>query len=255
VLVVDDSAMSRKMLLKTLKANGHTCEEAEDGKQAVEKVKADLDKFHVILMDFVMPVMDGPDATKAIRDLGYTRPIIGCTGNTLEMDLKRFRDSGCKYVIGKPFENALFYTYMSDHEAAESGRSNGSDAPDVVPVSASADASPRHRHATMSVLANAAHIATRWRSSGKGVSPSPLMNDAGTGMLVSAVPSRCVTPAGSADHGVVRSGERRPHASSPGPPEVAVSGVPSRNVSGLEARDSEDVLAAAGAGPAGKTSP
>ena len=104
--------------MQTLKADGHTCEEAEDGKVAVEKVAAaDLDKFHVILMDFVMPVMDGPDATKAIRDLGYTRPVIGCTGNTLEMDLKRFHASGCNGVIGKPFVLDLFYQYMEEHAA------------------------------------------------------------------------------------------------------------------------------------------
>ena len=36
--------------------------------------------------------MDGPTATKAIRELGYTGPIIGCTGNTLDMDLDRFFD-------------------------------------------------------------------------------------------------------------------------------------------------------------------
>ena len=58
VLVVDDSAMTRKMLLKTLRAKGHTCEEAEDGQIAVEKVKKKLaatgtEPLHdVVLMDF-----------------------------------------------------------------------------------------------------------------------------------------------------------------------------------------------------------
>ena len=81
------------MLMKTLEAVGHTCEEAEDGQIAVNKVKEKgLNVYAAILMDFVMPVMDGPDATKAIRDLGYTAPIIGCTGNTLDMDLQRFKE-------------------------------------------------------------------------------------------------------------------------------------------------------------------
>ena len=64
-------------------------------------------------MDFVMPVMDGPDATKAIRSLGYTLPIIGCTGNTLDGDLQRFKDNGCDKVLGKPFDLALFHSYMT----------------------------------------------------------------------------------------------------------------------------------------------
>ena len=64
------------------------------------------------MMDFVMPVMDGPDATKAIRDLGYNGPVIGCTGNTLDFDIKRFKDSGCDRIIGKPFQIKFFYQFM-----------------------------------------------------------------------------------------------------------------------------------------------
>ena len=55
VLVVDDSALSRKMLIKTLTAIGHTCDEAEDGQMAVNKVKENgLTTYNVILMDFIM---------------------------------------------------------------------------------------------------------------------------------------------------------------------------------------------------------
>ena len=58
--------------------------------------------------------MDGPDATKAIRDLGYNAPIIGCTGNTLDFDLERFKECGCERVIGKPFQLELFHQYMEE---------------------------------------------------------------------------------------------------------------------------------------------
>lgn len=89
LLVVDDSRLNRKMLLKCLKADGHTCWEAEDGLQAIAMVKnrIHLDDgelcvpYDAILMDFVMPNMDGPEATKEIRALGYRGLIFGVTGN------------------------------------------------------------------------------------------------------------------------------------------------------------------------------
>jgi signal transduction histidine kinase/CheY-like chemotaxis protein len=89
ILVVDDSRLSRKMLMKCLKAEGYNCTEAEDGLDALVKVKERIrcgngekgQPFDIILMDFVMPNMDGPTATKEIRTLGYTAPIFGVTGN------------------------------------------------------------------------------------------------------------------------------------------------------------------------------
>ena len=80
-------------MIKTLNAVGHTCDEAEDGAIAVDKIREKgLNAYDAILMDFVMPVMDGPAATKVIRSLSFVRPIIGCTGNTLDMDVQRFHD-------------------------------------------------------------------------------------------------------------------------------------------------------------------
>ena len=89
LLVVDDSRLNRKMLLKCLRAEEHQCYEAGDGLEAIDMVKKRLDLFNrregklfdAILMDFVMPNMDGPTATKEIRALGYTGLIFGVTGN------------------------------------------------------------------------------------------------------------------------------------------------------------------------------
>jgi signal transduction histidine kinase/CheY-like chemotaxis protein len=88
ILVVDDSRLNRKMLLRCLRADGHVCSEAADGLEAVMAVREKIDyanggqgrPFDVILMDFVMPNMDGPTATKEIRAMGYTAPIFGLTG-------------------------------------------------------------------------------------------------------------------------------------------------------------------------------
>ena len=89
VLVVDDSRLNRKMLLKFLLKNGNVCTEAEDGLEAIERVKERIDfangscgkPYDAILMDFIMPNMDGPTATKHLRSMGYTGLIFGVTGN------------------------------------------------------------------------------------------------------------------------------------------------------------------------------
>ena len=84
ILVVDDSPLNRKMLSKLLKSKGHAIDVADNGQQGVDKVKQEADagrNYDVILMDFVMPVMDGPTATRAIRAMRIRTPIFGLTGN------------------------------------------------------------------------------------------------------------------------------------------------------------------------------
>ena len=89
VLIVDDSRLNRKMLSKCLRSDGHSCTEAEDGFEAIKVVEERMESvdrgeskmFDVILMDFIMPNLDGPGATRQIRAMGYTGPIFGVTGN------------------------------------------------------------------------------------------------------------------------------------------------------------------------------
>ena len=89
LLVIDDSPVNCKMLMKCLKAVGHSCVSGSDGLMAIAMVKERIDyanggnrrPYDAILMDFMMPNMDGPSATKIIRSMGYTAPILGLTGN------------------------------------------------------------------------------------------------------------------------------------------------------------------------------
>lgn len=112
ILIVDDSNLNRKLLCKVLKSSGYSCEEAADGLCAVDKVKSKMasksGNYDVILMDFVMPNMDGPAATQIIRTLGYTGPIFGLTGNALSSDMKFFTDHGANAVLAKPFDFTTF---------------------------------------------------------------------------------------------------------------------------------------------------
>ena len=115
VLVVDDSLMNRKMLASLLKSVGHTCDQAVDGLKAVEAVRTKRDsgsKYDAILMDFVMPNMEGPAATAEIRALGIDWPIFGLTGNGMEADIQTFLKAGANKVFVKPMYIEDFETTM-----------------------------------------------------------------------------------------------------------------------------------------------
>jgi CheY-like chemotaxis protein len=118
VLIVDDSALNRKMMRRYFTACGHTCYEATDGKHAVSMVKERMSNrygkrsFDAVLMDFVMPVMDGPSACKAVRSIGYKGLIFGVTGNYRERDVEFFVSSGADVVLSKPFDTDKFQQCM-----------------------------------------------------------------------------------------------------------------------------------------------
>jgi CheY-like chemotaxis protein len=63
---------------------------------------ARIRKFDIILCDSIMPEMNGPDAVRKIREMGFTQPIIGITGNAQEEDIREFMDHGvdkvCKHI-------------------------------------------------------------------------------------------------------------------------------------------------------------
>ena len=107
VLVVDDSATNRRLLLRWLRNRGHICEEAVDGVEAVEMVTnrmSDGKPIDCILMDYEMPRMNGPNATGAIRKMGCDSFVVGISGNVLPEDVALFRNHGANAVLPKPVQ-------------------------------------------------------------------------------------------------------------------------------------------------------
>ena len=116
-LIVDDSYLNRKMIARLLQQRSFVIFEACDGAEAVDSVSKSMRSlagehptlsYDVILMDFVMPIMDGPTATKQIRALGYRGVIIGVTGNALPDDISTFLASGADVVMTKPINIETF---------------------------------------------------------------------------------------------------------------------------------------------------
>ena len=98
ILVVDDDMAMRELLKIMLK--GHEVYEAENGKEAVELFKGL--KPDVVLMDILMPVMNGIDATKEILSIDPNAVIIGITAFTSHKG-KDLLNAGARDIIDKPF--------------------------------------------------------------------------------------------------------------------------------------------------------
>ena len=133
ILVAEDATSSLKMLMRLLERAGHSCVPAENGQQAVDAVKADLlamqvnpdhEPLDTILIDFEMPILKGPDATKIIREMGYPGIIIGVTGNVLSEDVEFFKDHGADEVLPKPISMAKINAYWEQRRKEPMGSSS-----------------------------------------------------------------------------------------------------------------------------------
>ncbi|WP_299455407.1 PAS domain S-box protein [uncultured Microscilla sp.] len=102
VLLAEDNQMNQFLATTILEEWGVIVEVAEDGKQAVEKFSED--KYDLILMDMQMPIMDGLEATRIIRQqLRSTVPIIALTANAIKGDRQRCIEVGMNDYLPKPF--------------------------------------------------------------------------------------------------------------------------------------------------------
>ena len=115
--MVDDAVATRKMTCRSLRDIVGEIEEASDGTDAVRKVRSSIETkrpYDLILIDFFMPIMDGPTATKIIRDeLGFTGTIVGLTGNALENDINTFLLHGAEKVLVKPVTLSVLRSILS----------------------------------------------------------------------------------------------------------------------------------------------
>ena len=116
LLLVEDNNLNREIAKKLLTEQGFIIDEAVNGREAVEKVAAShAGEYAVVLMDIQMPIMDGYEATKAIRDLNNrilaNVPIVAMTANAFGEERKKAFACGMNGYVTKPIEiNVLFET-------------------------------------------------------------------------------------------------------------------------------------------------
>jgi two-component system, sensor histidine kinase len=118
VLVVDDAGSNRKLVCQLLRKKGYICHEAVDGKECVEMMLAGEHLYEFILLDYEMPVMDGPTAARRLREKKCDILIIGVTGNVQPEYQEHFIKHGANVVLAKPLDiNRLMEEVATRHTA------------------------------------------------------------------------------------------------------------------------------------------
>jgi signal transduction histidine kinase/DNA-binding response OmpR family regulator len=161
ILIAEDNAVNRTLVTKILEKRGHIIVAVENGQAAVEGFSSAIGSgrpFDVIVMDIQMPIMDGLEATGAIREreggLGGRIPIVALTAHAMAGDRERCLDAGMTAYLVKPLQpQQLIETVESLAQAApgaNSGRADrrepprddvrGTTLPTVEPVVDEADA-------------------------------------------------------------------------------------------------------------------
>jgi signal transduction histidine kinase/DNA-binding response OmpR family regulator len=125
VLLVDDNSVNQKLGALHLQRLGYIADIASDGREALDKLA--IGTYALVLMDISMPVMDGYEATRAIREMEYGTdrhiPIIAVTANMLLGDRERCLAAGMDDYLAKPVRMAMLRSVMEywvplDHAAS-----------------------------------------------------------------------------------------------------------------------------------------
>lgn len=123
VLLVDDNAMNRKVASAMLKMYHFRLAEADSGKAAIERVKHM--KYDMILMDHMMPEMDGVEATRIIRnecgENGQNAVIIALTANALQGAREMYLENGFDDFLSKPFDRKQLQELLEKWVLKEEG--------------------------------------------------------------------------------------------------------------------------------------
>jgi CheY-like chemotaxis protein len=111
VLITEDNMINQKVIMGLLGSSGINLKLAEDGQEALDILEEDA-PFDLILMDINMPVMDGYEATRRIRENRHydSMPIVAFTGLNLKDEIEKMREVGMNAHMAKPLNIGRIYS-------------------------------------------------------------------------------------------------------------------------------------------------
>ncbi len=122
ILLVEDNEINQEIITGLLEDTGIKIDIAINGLEGVKKYKENPDKYSLILMDVQMPVMDGYEATRIIREMNKDIPIIALTANAMREDIEKTKLAGMNEHLNKPIDvEKLFETlrkYLSSGDTS-----------------------------------------------------------------------------------------------------------------------------------------
>ncbi len=120
VLLVEDIAINRKLVSLMLKNMGYEVIEAANGQECI--VELEKSSPDIIVMDMQMPILDGYEATKQIRNHAEFEhiPIIALTAYAMTSDVEKCLEAGCDYYLSKPFTQAQLAEVLDNCQSQSS---------------------------------------------------------------------------------------------------------------------------------------
>ncbi len=114
ILIVEDNPVNVMIVKRLLESTNANILVAHNGKEALE-ILSQNPHSDLILMDIQMPIMDGVEATKKIREGGNNIKIVALTAHAFNEEIHKYLEIGCNSVLTKPIKKADFYSVLSEH--------------------------------------------------------------------------------------------------------------------------------------------